>query len=233
MAGGGSNSVGIIGRSLISVPSAYNPRFPEPWKQDLVRAHPLETQVFDSVLSYDAHERIEPNETANPLRPSGTAAVAAGGIVVVRGDRAEIQFRDLQGGLTQIVRWLEPRRPISDPEWSWYADVRTSRNRTRTAEEMDQYLIELRAAVDQPLPYFGPVHGDDMGRVWLSEYAVDYPHPTTYRVFTSEGGWVGWVHLPPRTQVLDIRNDMLLVIQRNELDVESVALLPLIRASGG
>jgi hypothetical protein len=227
------NAFGRVGRSLVTVPSGYRMEFPEPWLQGVVRVHPLETQSFDSILSYDWIPRTEQNVTSNPFRGLGTVGVAAGGIVVARGDRAEIEFRDLQGELRQIVRWTESRRPLSDGEWSQYTDLRASRNRSRTAEEFDRYMSELRAAVDEPLPYLAEIGGDDVDRVWVSEYSVEGRHFTAYRVFTSEGSWVGWVHLPPRTQVLDVRNDMLLVIQRSELDVESVALLPLMRHSGG
>ena len=226
----GLRAIGLQDRSLVMRISIYPAAFEESWLRAPVVLYALDSRQFDTVQSYDhVTSTLSPPAVNNPLRPSGHLGVTNGAILVARGDRPEVQMLDLEGRTKQIIRWSEERVPVSDEFWSQYSAVRSSRERRRTEEELAKYLTELRTAVDEPLPVFGGLRGDEAGRVWISKYPADYRHPTRFRVFDGDGEWLGWVNMPPRTGILDIGRDVILAIERDEFDVEAVVLLPLQR----
>jgi len=151
--------------------------------------------------------------------------VTAGALLITRGDRAQVEVLDLEGRTTQIIRWTEQRRTVTDDLWAEYAENMRG-NMADDDVEVNRFLAEGRAVTDE-LPYLSYVHGDTEGRVWVSEYSLPFRYPERYRVFDRAGDWLGWVSMPPRVEILDIGSDMILAIQRNDFDVEAIVLLPL------
>jgi hypothetical protein len=222
----GLRGFGLQDRALFMEISTYSAIFEEPWLQAPIVRHPLETEHFDTLRYYDFAPRTSPGKPLNVLRSAGLTGVTQGAILVARGDRAQVEMLDLDGHTSQIIRWSEQRVPLSDEFWSEFAAVQWNQEQRRT-EEMSEHIAGYRAAVDDLLPYMRGVRGDRAGRVWVSEFSTDWRRPTRFRVFGRDGEWLGWVHVPPRTQILDIGNDMILAVQRDELDVEAVVKLPL------
>ena len=222
-------SLGLEDNSLIMTISQYRLYFEEPWLRAPLVRHPLNTQQWDTVGLYDFAQRISQNVTPNPIRPSGHAAVTAGGMIVNRGDRSQVERMDLSGQTTQIILWEEDRRPLTASLWAIREEYWASRNTRRTEAELREFLADLRAAATEHLPYSGGLHGDDAGNVWVAEYSMDFPHPARYRVFGPDGHWLGWVEMPPRFQILDIGREFLLGIQRDEFDVQAITLVPIVR----
>ena len=217
-------AVGLQDRNLVMVTVGYRPGFDEPWFQGSIVRHPLETQQFDTVRSFDWVSRMSRGETS-PLPAWGSVGVTAGALLITRGDRAQVEVLDLEGRTTQIIRWTERRRTVTDDLWAEYAEHMRSGIAGDDAE-VNRFLAEGRAAADE-LPYLSYVHGDTEGRVWVSEYSLPSRYPERYRVFDRAGDWLGWVTMPPRVEILDIGSDMILAIQRNDFDVEAIVLLPL------
>ena len=216
--------VGLQDRNLVMVTSGYRPGFDEPWFQGSIVRHPLETQQFDTVRSFDWVSRMSRGETS--LLPAwGSVGVTAGALLITRGDRAQVEVLDLEGRTTQIIRWTERSRTVTDDLWAEYAENMRSGIAGDDAD-VNRFLAEGRAATDE-LPYLSFVHGDTEGRVWVSEYSLPFRYPERYRVFDRAGDWLGWVSMPPRVEILDIGSDMILAIQRNDFDVEAIVLLPL------
>ena len=50
------------------------------------------------------------------------------------------------------------------------------------------------------------------------------PIPTRYRLFAPDGTLEGWVAVPPRSYILDVRDDLVLMVELDELDIVAVSL---------
>lgn len=221
---------GLVDRSLILSVAGYPPFFEESWLKVPIVRHPLGTEEWDTVAHYDFRPRVARGETLPPFRPIGLIGTHPDGVLVGRGDRPQVAVLDLEGTTTQIIRWGGTPLEFTDSIWSIYTTYRMGRLGSRTEQEMRAYLEELRVAADDVLPYMSEVRGDAIGRIWVSQFSPDYRYPPSYRVFGPDGDWLGWVGVPPRTEILDVRARTVLGIQRNELDVDAVVLLPINRS---
>ena len=64
-------------------------------------------------------------------------------------------------------------------------------------------------------------------RLWVEEYAAVPDDRSVWTVFTPEGTLVARATMPQRLTPLEIGRDYLLGVERDELDVESVVVIPL------
>lgn len=215
------------GRIVVS-PGAYQPYSEDPWITMPLVGHDLGSSTVDTLVVYDMAPGLSENVTPDPFRAYGTITVRGARIAYGRGDRAEIRVAGADGGLEEIWRWTHPRTPVSEDVWDGYAAWRRSSPGHRSEAEMEEYLAGLREAVEGELPAFAALYVDATGRVWARHYDPTRSQPISYQVFASDGAWMGRVELPGRTQVLDIGEDLLLAIRRDELDVQSLVLHPLI-----
>jgi len=219
-------AIGVDGVALLMTTSSYQPFFEEPWLQFHVVRHTPDTERWDTIHGFDFAPKIVEGETPDPFRPYGSFAMTQGAVLVARGDRAQVEMVDPEGGIFRIVRWTEEPVAPTEAFWTAYSEYVVSQSGD-FRESATQRLAESRSAVGEALPYVGRLQGDAVGRAWVSPYVPDYRHPARYRVFDATGEWRGWVDMPDRTEILDIGQDLILAIQRNELDVDAVALLPL------
>lgn len=219
----------IGGGLLIATAGYYRPISSEAWISMPLIRHELGTEVVDTVLKYDFAQGIPSRDvTPNPFRAFGAVAANGSRIVTGRGDVAEVRLYDLDGALLEIWRWRHPEVPLDDAAWASYAARRMESPGRRSEGEMRKLLRELRAASQGPLPAFGALQIDHLNRVWIGEYTTANSRPLAYQVFGPDGEWLGRVELPPRIEILDISADRVLAIQRDEFDVESVVVLPIL-----
>jgi len=230
----GFNGIGLQGpRTLIMTQFWWPLHFQEPWLQAPIVRYDLDTGGFDTLRTYDFQRRVPTDREANPFRPVGHAAVTAGGLAVTRGDRPEAELLDADGTTTHLIRWVEERTAVPDSAWAVLEGEVRARSGGGSEERLNERNERLRearrAAAEEPLPYSGGLHGDRFGNLWVAAFSTDRLHISHYRAFSPVGVWLGWVHMPPRFQLLDIGRDHVLGIRRDTLDVEAVALYPLYR----
>lgn len=105
----------------------------------------------------------------------------------------------------------------------------------RTAPERRQSVREEVAAWEWPetLPAYTAMVVDAQGIAWLRNVSLDPEEPVIWSLLDPERGYLGDVTLGARQTLLDIGDDHLLVLQRDELGVESVLRLALTRNVGG
>lgn len=206
---------------LILGPYSLIPEGGDPWISGAVVRHRPGLRGLDTLTLFDFGRRPPPGPR-DPLRPAGEVGLTAGALLIVRHDRAQVRVHHLSDDHTTVIEWSEPPRRLTDSLWQSYVEYSESRG---LREEF--YGLEARAGVREPLNPVGRPVGDVAGRVWVSEFSPDRRHPTRFRVFSREGNWLGWVEVPARTQILDISENAILAIQRDEFDVEAVVLLPL------
>ncbi|WP_419950442.1 hypothetical protein [Candidatus Palauibacter sp.] len=195
-----------------------------------------DTGALDTVASYDHFPRQRSGEEAPIIRPMGEVTVAAGRYVYTRSDRPEITWRLPDGTISQIVRWRPgPNLLAGELLEHGEAYIRALYRRHRVGSEarreeiIQEDMAQYRAMIGQPVPFFGTPFADADGNVWLPSYRPAYPEEgSPYTVISPDGEWLGQVETPPRFRILDVAAELVLGVLRDDLDVESVAVYPLV-----
>lgn len=162
-------------------------------------------------------------------------ALAWGALAAVaQNDTYEIRAFDLDGTLTRIVR-RNHDLVVPTP-----ADVEALIE-SRAAEVPEAERPERRAQMrefygDRPLPdtypAFGEVTSDLLDHLWVREYdfpGEETPNPT-WTVFDPEGHVLGFMETPAGLSILEIGEDHILGLARDDLGVEYVQLWALERS---
>ena len=208
--------------------------------QDDVDNDPTDVEVWDSegkpVASLGAHpgrERVldRDGEADYPLMGRSPFRRAWGDLFVI-GTNHRYEFRAfaLDGSLLRIVR-LEhvPRLPT---EAHIEAAIEQSMSRVSGAEEwLAERLRRLRThPVVDTLPAFAAYRSDALNHLWV--YPYEAPGEETpgvlFTVFDPEGAVLGYFETP-EMRILEIGEDYILGMVRDELEVPSVQLWPLER----
>ena len=197
----------------------------------------METGALDTVASYDLNSRIPQGLQWDPIAAVGEVMVAAGQFVYTRSDRAEVTWHLPDGTVTQIVRW--PAEPALLTE-EWLEPIEADQRlmfRMHSPEASDDRLAEAtqgtmaayHAVIGRPLPLFGSPFADAEGRVWLPTYKPGGEHNSKapYTVMAPDGEWLGTVDTPPTFRILDVAGGLVLGVELDEMDVESVVVYEL------
>lgn len=156
--------------------------------------------------------------------------LAAHGDQLVIGDAIELGYTvsRADGRPVLIVRGAK--------DLSLKADLVEAEIEARYGPTPSPGALRLLADFPRPrrLPAYRALQVDAMASVWLAEHrgrAVfeSSRDPNMWEVFDSGGRWLGQVPTPGRFTVLEIGADYVLGVQRDELDVEHVQVLPLHR----
>ena len=70
---------------------------------------------------------------------------------------------------------------------------------------------------------------DDLGMVWVGSYVADPAAPRLYHVYDPKGRFLARVTMPGGVEVVEIGAGHVLGVNRDEMDVERVVLLTLVR----
>lgn len=205
----------------------YDRDQPDGWVRGSVFMGDSRTGEADTVASVD-HQLVRNvdgfvRETLTFARTVGND----GGWVSSRNDEPALLWFDRDGSLAQVAHWGE-RRALTADEREAYVDGRIEAVTSRwSRERLEEYRLRLEEAVSgwsERVPLFVELHPDPAGDVWMSEFPLQSERPRRYRLFLAEGTLAGWVRVPPRFQILDVRDGFLLGMEQDELDVQSVAL---------
>ena len=81
--------------------------------------------------------------------------------------------------------------------------------------------------VPERMPAFGGIMSDGPGNLWVGEWTM-YPRaPGAWKVFDAAGTWLGEVEMPSTFFPMDIGENWILGLERDEMDVEYMVLYPL------
>ena len=198
----------------------------------------IETGALDTAAAYDHFPSQRSGEESPIIRPMGEVTVAAGRFVYTRSDRPEITWRLPDGTISQIVRWRPGPNLLAEElleHGETYMRMLYRRNRVgseaRREDIIQDDMAAYRAMIGQPVPFFGTPFADAEGNVWLPSYRPAYPEEgSPYTVISPDGEWLGTVETPPGFRILDVTEDLLLGVLRDNLDIMSVAVYELISA---
>jgi hypothetical protein len=162
-------------------------------------------------------------------KPMATWADATG-FYYGSGERYEVLAYQPSGALRMIVRRDGPLRAISDEDAEAYIQEQM-RSAPAEPDVRRAWESTLRAApYPDSLPAYRRLRTDRAGNLWVQDYDLPTEQEVAWHVFDARGAWLAAVRLPKRWQIQDIGKDYLLVLTRNEMDVETIQLYGLDRS---
>jgi hypothetical protein len=130
---------------------------------------------------------------------------------------------DASGAVADVYR-SEARQPITEEMRERLRTMFAVLRRPPPADSVESVFRQM-GEVGDPLPAWEGAVPDPSGRLWLERSrCFEPPGPTTYDVIDTAGVRMGTVTLPPEWTLLAARGDRVLVVRRDELDVEHVEL---------
>lgn len=154
-------------------------------------------------------------------RPYATRAVLAacdGGVVTADGHRFRLGVRGPGGELEEEIRWPANREPVDRAE----LDSLRAHWRERYPEYVD--LIFAGELLPDRRPAIEDVRCGGSGRLWAGRFEPFYAPVRRWWLLDRDARPVGHLRLPPKTRILAADGDRLLLVERDELDVESVTV---------
>ena len=124
------------------------------------------------------------------------------------------------GGSATSIRWISEAAAVTDWEVAAWRDTILEMYTLKMTEvDARRVLDDVTAAPVRP--YYSRLVIDRVGNLWVEQAPVNWtdPGPVDYLVFDPEGVLLGAVTLPP-IDVLEIGDDYVLGIYRDEMDVE-------------
>lgn len=167
---------------------------------------------------------------ATPYLPFsvGLGAIAADAEYVYVGDGTEATITrwGSAGDDSLTLHWNAPQRVVSPGDMQRYRDERSTPARDDNPEAWRQYLLEV--PFPESMPVYARVVIDALGCVWIRRFDPWGEEVSVWDVLSREGVGMGEVRLV-NLEVLEIGDDYILGVERDQLDVPSVVLFPVIR----
>lgn len=172
-------------------------------------------------------------QSRNPIQYYGRAVRAGDRIAYVRMDQPEVRWLDLDGNLTQIVRWKAPVQQADEEVWAEYEGWFRERLRSQDQAFVDQIVGEARRDFGGQLPHFQMAYGDEAGNVWLSTYSISAFPASKYVILAADGNSAYSVEFPEELRILALTADRVLAVAEDDLDVQTVVVYRLEKPAEG
>lgn len=138
------------------------------------------------------------------------------------GDRPEIDVFDSTGQLFMRIRTAAQAREVT----SGMRDAHREETMARAPDDPAVRRQWERSLDDVPFPAALPVYRrlrvDRTGMLWVQAYPLPGADSVSWSIFDAEGRWISDVFLPAEWEIQDIGADYVLVLWRDEMDVEHV-----------
>lgn len=163
-----------------------------------------------------------------PFGKYAMAAAAPDRMYFGSGDSWEIQGFGLDGRLNRLIRLDRELLPVT-------GDLVEAYLLEQEAEAVDEAQArEIRQGMEEmPLPDFLPafagLHSDKVEHIWVERSRGPEDPTPVFDIFNPDGALVGLASLPADLDVVEIGEDYLLGLFRDELEVEYLRLYPLRR----
>ncbi len=155
---------------------------------------------------------------------SPTATVFGDGWYYGSGESWEIGVYSPDGALTHLFRRDEPNRPFTE-------EIEEEPEPDPGPQSDPNALFEAFEA-SMPIPETFPAYRSfmvsDDGSLWVLNYLYPSEQPS-WEVFRHDGRYLGAVETPMGARVMQIGDDFVLVIWRDELGIEQVRMFELIK----
>jgi hypothetical protein len=180
-----------------------------------------------------ASERIGTQNGSSPHPFGRRTSIAAGPDAVYLGDGGAFEVRRYSraGKLERIQRAPSEDLSIGPSVVEAYRTEQLA-----AATEQSRPAIERRIAempVLEKLPAFTRLRVDADGNVWAQRFRPSGAVRERWGVFSEDGSFLGHVELPNRFALLEIGNDYVLGVTKDDEGVERVRVHPLVRDRAG
>lgn len=173
-----------------------------------------------------------------PFGRSTALGVADTLFYVAHNDRFEIRFYEPYGPLRRIVRRLQPVVPVSDEMAGRFREAALELVPSERRSRVESVQAEVPVAETVPAfgsaYYVGRIPGammDEAGNLWVLEYTWQRNEATRWSIFGADGFAVAKLTLPAGYQPLHVGTDHMVLLTRDELDVESVQIHRILKGS--
>jgi hypothetical protein len=189
--------------------------------------------LIDSLGSYPGREVYLYDENGRGVM--STPPFARNSVGTIRGERVvvgdqesfELGEYDTQGALLRVIRIPDRVEDVGPAELEAYIQGRLATYPPERHPSIRQSLEEMPAP--NTLPAYGGMISDSRGNLWVGAWAMFPEVAPFWTLFDEDGRWLGVVEVPPNFFPMDIGEDWVLGVERDEMDVEYVTLYPLIK----
>jgi hypothetical protein len=165
-----------------------------------------------------------------PFGKHSMQAVGSDHFFVASGDAWEISALGPDGGVRKLIRFLRDPLPVRSEDLE--AVIQEEIDEAGDPSSAQEIRAEFQdMPVPDLMPAFAGLHVDVHGFLWVEEYRRPGDETPRFDILDPTGRWVGRVSLPPGFEILEIGDDHLLCLFRDELEVEYVKLLSLQRGT--
>lgn len=146
------------------------------------------------------------------------------------GDAWEIEVYDPSGTLTHLIRYDREPTPITDEHVNGYIEDMSSNFPAENRTRVRQLLSEI--PVPESFPPYEGLLADALGSLWVADYALPGADSSAWTIFDSSGKLSGRLTAPQGLHILEIGEDYLLGVYRDDLGVEYLRMYALERPEG-
>lgn len=175
--------------------------------------------------------RIAVSSASRPLGHSLFVRGAGDHAVVARTSAFELRWIEPSGGVRQLLRVDDMMRPATTDHLATAREAELERagagDPSPEVRRRTERLFDLPPP--EQLPAFSDVRSSPAGDVWLAPYEVVPEGPTSWLVFSGMGAFLGRVEAPGGLDVLAVRDEYLIGVVVDELDVPYLRRHPLRR----
>lgn len=158
-------------------------------------------------------------------------------VATAAGDRLYVGFTDTYdvlafdgtGRLLKIFRLAESLRPVTDAHVQAYIEEQVAEDAETDNERRSLRELLETLPVPETFPAYADLQTDALGNLWAQDYLAPGDDEPRWTIFSPDGHVLGRTNTPPRTRVLEIGRDYVLVSYIDELEVEFVRLYALHR----
>ncbi len=166
---------------------------------------------------------------------SAEIAVVPDGFFYGSSDTYQVGRYDASGTLLRLVRRPQATRAVTPADIERYREARLKQAAEVRGGRFREMQEKSLAAMSYPetMPAYGRIQADRAGNLWVSEFQVTPEDPGKWTVFDPEGRMLGTVSTPARFRVLDIGEDYVLGVWKDDLDVDHVRMFALEKPGAG
>lgn len=149
-------------------------------------------------------------------------------VYIGTGDELAFDVYSSSGKHLRSIRARGSDRTLSSSDVSAFHDMVLAE--ISNPAMRDQFATHLKAAaVPGQKAAFTRLLVDPLGNVWLSDYENPYTATGIWHVFDSNGRYLGEVRAPPALRILDVGEDYVAGVWKDDMGVESVRVYRLNR----
>lgn len=149
------------------------------------------------------------------------AIVAADRAVIGSSDERAFELVGRDGTVERIARVGGPLDPVPDGAFDRYVEETLA---TSEGDDLRRMWADLFAGMPRhdTYPAFEALRADSEGRIWMADYRGPGEEVRLWTVFRPDGWMLGRVRTPDGLRLLEIGDDYIIGVSRDELEVERV-----------